>query len=55
MVYKGQLWSDELPSDPEIIAALFCHILDDAYYYNKNQKDVLKNPSGHLLDHTQAS
>lgn len=30
--YQGQIWNDSLPSDPELLSSIFCHILDIAYY-----------------------
>ena len=52
MQYKRKLWNYDLPSDPEIVASVFCHLLDNAYFDDKGRKDLLKNPTYHLLDST---
>ena len=50
MLYRNREWSSDLPSDPEIIVAIFCHLMDDAYFSSKSQKQVLSNPVCHLLE-----
>jgi hypothetical protein len=32
MRYLDCFWNDSLPSDPELISSIFCHLLDIAYY-----------------------
>jgi hypothetical protein len=50
MLYKRQTWSKELPSDSEIIATVFCRLLDDAFF--KNNTDKMKNGVNHYMDLT---
>lgn len=50
MLYKGQSWSKELPSDPEIISMIFARILDDGYFA---VKEKVKLGVPHYLDSTK--
>eukprot|EP00347_Sterkiella_histriomuscorum_P016042 403354709 len=47
MLYKNQSWSRDLPSDPEIISAIFCRYLDDNYFTNELK---IKQGHNHYLD-----
>ena len=51
--YQDIFWNDSLPSDPELISSIFCHLLDIAYYGSK-QYDY-KNTINHLINSSQTS
>lgn len=40
MTYKDQLWSPDLPCDADLVALVFCRLLDESYYseYQKKQR-----------------
>jgi hypothetical protein len=38
MTYKGQLWTRDYPSDPELVATIFCRLLDDGYFSIKEKQ-----------------
>ena len=48
-LYHGNYWSEALPSDSELIASIFCHLLDIAYY-GQYPKDSFKYYVPHLLN-----
>ncbi|CDW82588.1 UNKNOWN [Stylonychia lemnae] len=49
MLYKGQTWSKLLPSDPELVASVFCALLDDSYFIDDEKK---KRGIRHYIDST---
>ena len=48
-LYQQQPWSDALPSDPELISSIFCHLLDMCYYGSHYPKDAHKYMINHLI------
>ena len=52
--YQGRLWSDSLPADSELIASIFCHLLDVAYYGSIPRQDY-RNSIGHYISSSNGS
>jgi hypothetical protein len=54
MTYQRQYWTDSLPSDPEIVSSIFCHLLDAAYYGSVPRSDY-RSTINHLINSSQVS
>jgi hypothetical protein len=48
--YQGQIWNDSLPSDPELLSSIFCHLLDIAYYGSQLIRKDVKYNINHLIN-----
>jgi hypothetical protein len=53
MTYQGQRWNDSLPSDPEILSSIFCHLLDIAYYGSLPVRSEHRYQINHLINSYQ--
>lgn len=54
LMYQSQYWNDSLPSDPELISCIFCHLLDIAYYGSVPRTDY-RNAISHLITSNQVN
>lgn len=55
LTYQGQLWNDSMPSDPELLSSIFCHLLDIAYYGSQPLRTDFKHTINHLINSSQLS
>jgi hypothetical protein len=52
--YQQQSWTEALPSDPEIIASIFCHLMDISFH-GQFPKETTKYTVHHLLNSSQVN
>lgn len=53
--YLGSPWNDSLPSDPELISSIFCHLLDISYFGSQPPRQNALHQINHMLTSSQVS